>query len=243
MSPTEPATLWSPSHRRVAASRLSAYISWLRDDRGLSFEDYGDLWIWSTTDLEAFWRSIADYFGVLWRRPPRDVLASRDMPGAEWFPGATLNWAEHTLRADGRRRRSSTGLRPVSARNGASPSCASRSPGSEPVWSGWVSGRGDRVAGYLANTPEAVAAVLACASLGAIWSSCPPEFGVSAVLDRFRQIEPQVLLAHDGYPYNGRFFDRSAEVDEIRSGLPDLERRCLCARPEHIARDTSPGTS
>ena len=230
MSATEPRTLWTPSPARVAASRLTDYLGWLGEGRGLSFAGYEELWRWSAAELEEFWRSLADYFEVRWRDRPRDVLRERRMPGADWFPGGTLNWAEHLLQAEL-----------------DSPAIVYRSEAGERVeWSfaelrqqvarvraGLLRlgvGRGDRVAGFLANTPEAVAALLACASLGAIWSSCPPEFGVSAVLDRFRQIEPKVLLAHDGYPYNGRFFDRSREVGEIRAALPGLQAAVVLPR-------------
>ncbi len=230
LSPTAPVTLWTPSAERAAGSALASYMSWLEQSRGLSFAGYGDLWRWSVAELEQFWQSLADHFEVRWHRGPEAVLRERRMPGADWFPGGTLNWAEHLLAAEV-----------------DTPAIVYRSENGERVeWSfdelreqvGRVRAglvrlgveRGDRVAGFLANTPEAVAAVLACASLGAIWSSCPPEFGVAAVLDRFRQIEPKVLLAHDGYPYNGRFFDRSAEVAEIRAGLPGLEAAVLLPR-------------
>lgn len=230
MSSSVPATLWTPSAERAAASALASYMGWLGETRGLSFDGYGELWRWSVEELEEFWQSLTEYFAVRWHLPPQQVLIERRMPGAEWFPGGTLNWAEHNLQADG-------GWAAVIYRSEA---------GERVEWSfdelreqvarvraGLLRlgvRHGDRVAGYLANTPEAVAAVLACASLGAIWSSCPPEFGVSAVLDRFRQIEPRVLLAHDGYPYNGRFFDRTAEVDEIRGGLPGLEATVVLER-------------
>ena len=186
MSPTEPATLWTPPAERVAASALTAYMTWLGESRGLSFPSYGDLWSWSVTELEEFWQSLTEYFGVRWHLPPRQVLIDRRMPGAEWFPGGTLNWAEHALLADGESTaiiyRSETGDR-------AEWSFEELRDQVSRVRAGLVRlgvMPGDRVAGYLANTPEAVAALLACASLGAIWSSCPPEFGVSAVLDRFR---------------------------------------------------------
>jgi acetoacetyl-CoA synthetase len=205
-------------------------MNWLGESRGLSFEGYGDLWRWSVDELEEFWQSLTEYFGVRWQMPPQQVLVDRRMPGAEWFPGGTLNWAEHALLADGESTaiiyRSETGDR-------AEWSFEELRDQVSRVRAGLVRlgvMPGDRVAGYLANTPEAVAALLACASLGAIWSSCPPEFGVSAVLDRFRQIEPRALLAHDGYPYNGRFFDRSAEVEEIRSGLPALKATVVLPR-------------
>jgi acetoacetyl-CoA synthetase len=213
-------------------------MTWLRDERGLGLGNYGELWQWSVDELEDFWQSIADYFGVRWREPPRRVLTDRSMPGTEWFPGGRLNWAEHALLAadgevaiiyrseSGERREWSFGeLRSQVAR----------------VRAGLARlgvGQGERVVGYLANTPEAVAAVLACASLGAIWSSCPPEFGGSAVLDRFRQIEPKVLLAHDGYPYNGRFFDRSQAVDQICAGLPSLEATVILERAGNVGGNT-----
>ncbi len=230
MSPTEPRTLWTPSPERVAASRISDYMAWLGESRDLSFAGYGDLWSWSVSELEEFWQSLSEYFGVRWHVPPQQTLIQRRMPGAEWFPGGTLNWAEHAVLAEGESTaviyRSESGERAEWSFDELRDQVAR-------VRAGLVGlgvRPGDRVAGYLANTPEAVAAVLACASLGAIWSSCPPEFGVSAVLDRFRQIEPKVLLAHDGYPYNGRFFDRSTAVDEIRAGLPGLGATVVLVR-------------
>ena len=238
MSPAAPVTLWTPSPERVAASRLTAYMTWLGDSRGLSFDAYGDLWSWSVTELEEFWQSLADYFGVRWHRVPKRALTDRRMPGAEWFPGGTLNWAEHALLAEGDATaviyRSETGERVEWSFDELRDQVARARAGLARLGVE----RGDRVAGYLANTPQAVAAVLACASLGAVWSSCPPEFGASAVLDRFRQIEPRVLLAHDGYPYNGRFFDRSAEVDEIRSGLPGLGATVVLGRGGNVAGGT-----
>ncbi len=213
-------------------------MAWLRDERGLDFEGHADLWNWSVTDLEGFWQSIADYFGVRWRQAPERVLTDRRMPGGDWFPGGTLNWAEHALLAEGSATavvyRSESGERREWSFGELGQQVAR-------VRIGLVRlgvGQGDRVAGYLSNPPEAVGALLACASLGAIWSSCPPEFGAAAVLDRFRQIEPRVLLAHDGYPYNGRFFDRSSAVEEIRSGLPSLEATVILERCGGVDGDT-----
>ncbi len=230
MSTTDPTTLWTPSPERVAASALAAYMAWLDETRGLSFDGYEELWSWSVAELEEFWQSLTEYFGVRWHLPPQQALIDRRMPGAEWFPGGTLNWAEHALLAEGEATaviyRSESGERVEWTFD----ELRDRVAGTRAGLVRLGVGRGDRVAGYLANTPEAVAAVLACASLGAVWSSCPPEFGVSAVLDRFRQIEPRVLLAHDGYPYNGRFFDRSAEVEAIRTGLDGLEATVILPR-------------
>ena len=230
MSPSEPPTLWTPSPERLAGSALTAYMAWLEESRGLSFEGYGDLWRWSVEELEEFWLSLADYFGVRWHMPPQQALIERRMPGAEWFPGGSLNWAEHAVLGEGGSPaivyRSEDGGRVEWSFDELRDRVARVRAGLERLGVE----RGDRVVGYLANTPEAVAGVLAAASLGAVWSSCPPEFGVSAVLDRFRQIEPKVLLAHDGYPYNGRFFDRSAEVEEIRAGLAGLAATVVLGR-------------
>ncbi len=231
MKPAAPATLWTPSPERIAHSRLTAYRVWLAKSRSAGpFADYDALWQWSTTELGAFWSSLAEFFGVHWHAAAERALGCRAMPGAEWFPGGALNWAEHCLRGEAEATaiiyRSESGERLEWSYGELRDEVARVQSGLLRL--GVV--RGDRVAGYLASTPQAVAAVLACASLGAIWSSCPPEFGASAVLDRFRQIEPRVLLAHDGYPYNGRFFDRSAAVAKIRAGLPGLEATVVLRR-------------
>ena len=206
-------------------------MTWLATERGLDFASYEELHRWSVEDLEAFWRSLATYFGVRWRRPASAVLEERRMPGAVWFPGGQLNWAEHALQADGSATaivsRSETGER----REWTYGDLRSEVSRARAGLARLGVRRGDRVAGYLANTPEAVAALLAVTSLGAVWSSCPPEFGVSAVLDRFQQIEPRVLLAHDGYPYAGRWHDRSRQVEEIRRGLTRLEATVVVERP------------
>ncbi len=230
MPHAEPETLWTPSSERVAASRIRAYMEWLRDERGLDFDRYQTLWQWSVDDLEAFWSSLADFFEIRWRRSPEAVLGARGMPGAEWFPGGELNWAEHLLRGPDADvaivYRSESGTRSATTFAELRDRVARTRRGLERLGVG----HGDRVVGYLGNSPEAVTALLASASLGAIWSSCPPEFGVSAVLDRFRQIEPKVLLAHDGYPYNGRLYDRSGEIEAIRSELDTLEASVLSSR-------------
>ncbi|MDP9799475.1 acetoacetyl-CoA synthetase [Catenuloplanes nepalensis] len=212
--------LWSPPADVRDNSRVGAYLAWLERERGLRFADYRALWEWSVADLPAFWSSIWDHFGVHAYDPPHAVLADPAMPGARWFPGATLNYAEHVLRAANTRvlARSQTrapqdltvqDLKDQVARVRA----GLRARGVR---------RGDRVVAYAPNIPETLILLLATASLGAVFSSCAPEFGVRSVIDRWRQIAPRLLVAVDGYRYGEKAIDRRAEVAEIRTALPTL---------------------
>ncbi len=215
--------LWTPSDERKARANITRYIAWLRESRGLSFRSYEELWRWSVEDLEAFWGSVWDYFGVKAHSPYERVLADRSMPGAKWFPGAELNYAEHAFaRRDGH---VALLYRDEDGRGGemtydelyrqvASVAAGLRKLGV---------GRGDRVAAYLPNIPAAVVALLATASIGAVWSSCSPDFGERSVVDRFRQIEPVVLIAVDGYRYGGRAYDRREVSEEVRRSLTSLK--------------------
>jgi len=215
--------LWEPTAEVRARATITRYLEWLRRSRGLSFDSYEALWEWSTRDLEAFWTSIWQFFDVKAARAASAVLPHRRVERAEWFPGALLNFAEHALR----RRDDAPGMiahsetRPARTlshrdvvRDVGRAAAALRRLGVR---------RGDRVAAYLPNIPEAASAFLASAGIGAIWSSCPPEFGIRSVVERFRQIEPRVLLAVDGYRYNGRGYDRLAAVREIAGALPSVE--------------------
>jgi acetoacetyl-CoA synthetase len=207
--------------------QFQRYREWLRRERGLDFEDYASLWAWSTTDLAGFWRSIWDYCGL--ESPTQATsIVSGTMPLAAWFEGAQINYAghvfSHAARADaagqpaivaedeiGRVREIGwSDLR----RRSASLALELRRLGV---------GRGDRVAAYLPNVPEAVVAFLACASIGAIWTLCSPDMGTPAVLDRFRQVAPKALIAVDGVFYGGKRMDRSAAVEDMRRGLPSVE--------------------
>jgi acetoacetyl-CoA synthetase len=226
-----PEPLWTPSPARVERSNLTRYQRWLRDTRGLDFGDYDSLWRWSVADLDAFWRSIWEFFEVKEGVAPAPALAERRMPGARWFPGARLNYAELALRRRDDHPAIIGGseggaLRTVSyaelARSVAAAAAGLRRLGVH---------RGDRVVAYLPNMPETVIAFLASASIGAVWSSCAPEFGVSSVVDRFRQIEPKVLLAVEGYRYGGRWHDRREALADIRSQLPTLEATVLLPTP------------
>jgi acetoacetyl-CoA synthetase len=226
-----PEPLWTPSPARVERSNLTRYQRWLRDARGLDFGDYDSLWRWSVTDLDAFWRSIWEFFEVKEGVAPAPALAERRMPGARWFPGARLNYADLALRRRDDHPAIIGGseggaLRTVSyaelARSVAAAAAGLRRLGV---------GSGDRVVAYLPNMPETVIAFLASASIGAVWSSCAPEFGVSSVVDRFRQIEPKVLLAVEGYRYGGRWHDRREALADIRSQLPTLGATVLLPAP------------
>ncbi len=214
--------LWQPSADMEEHTRIGRYVRWLAAERGLVFADYDELWRWSVSDLDAFWRSIWDHFQLDSSAPVGAALADGSMPGARWFPGVELNYAAHALRSEpdgpalvarsqsrGRVELSMAELRDQVARCRAGL-----------VRLGVRSG--DRVAAYLPNVPETVVALLATASLGAIWSSCAPEFGTRSVVDRLRQIEPVVLLAVDGYRYGAKVIDRAAEVASIRAELPSL---------------------
>jgi acetoacetyl-CoA synthetase len=200
-------------------------MEWLVRERGLKFATYQDLWRWSVTDLDAFWSSIWDFFKIRSSRRYERALALDAMPGASWFPGAELNYAEHALaRRDDHpaliARSETRGLErttTVTYRELAEQVAAVRA--------GLVRlgvTRGDRVVAYMPNIPETVVALLATSSLGAIWSSCSPDFGTRAVVDRFGQLDPKVLFAVDGYRYGGRDFDRARDLDEIERGLPSL---------------------
>ncbi len=219
--------LWEPPADALASSGMGRYAAWLAETRGLRFADYGSLWKWSVAEPEAFWESVAVYFHVLFHRPPDAVLTGREVAGADWFPGATLNYAEHALRdrseeiailfegepdSAGRRRREEIS-RAELARRVAAAARGLRRLGV---------GRGDRVAGYLSNLPETVIAFLATASLGAIWSNCSAELSAQGAIDRLAQIGAKVLIALDGYGYGGKTHDRRAAVAEIAAGLPGL---------------------
>jgi acetoacetyl-CoA synthetase len=220
----EPEVLWTPSAERIERAWLTRYQAWLAETRGLQFDGYPELWRWSVTDLAAFWSSIVEFFEVVFHAPPRAVLESEQMPGASWFPGATLNYAEHIFRGVSG---SGVALRHASEVRSTGEWTWERLRGETASIAaglrGLGVGPGDRVAAYMPNIPETVAALLACASIGAIWSSAAPEFGAKSVIDRFSQIEPKVLLAIDGYRYGGRDYERGPAVEEISGEIPGLE--------------------
>jgi acetoacetyl-CoA synthetase len=254
----ERAPLWSPSAEIVASSQMTRFMEWVQARRDRRFADYAQLWEWSVGEIEEFWADVWEFCGVRASQPYERVLGSQRMPGAEWFPGARLNYAENMLMR---------GVRP----HGGGTSSSDGGPGAEHVREGsdggdranetallhaselrelgelsWgelreqvaaVAGglralgvqRGDRVAAYMPNIPETLVAFLACASIGAIWSAAAPEFGARSVVDRFAQIEPKVLLAVDGYRHGGKDFDRGEALTQIVAGLPTLQYTVMLA--------------
>jgi acetoacetyl-CoA synthetase len=220
-----PELLWTPSSERIERATLTRYQRWLGETRGLSFGSYEELWRWSVTELEQFWSSLVEFCDVRFDVPGSSVLASREMPGAEWFPDAHLSYAEHIFRG---KDPSAVALHHASeVRPGGEWSWGELRDQVAAIAAGLRAlgvGEGDRVVAYMPNIPETVAALLACASIGAIWSSAAPEFGARSVIDRFQQIEPKVLLAIDGYRYGGREFDRREVVAQIAEAIPSLQR-------------------
>src|ERR1700722_2857221 len=220
-----PELLWEPSPERIERATLTRYRDWLGRSRGLRFDAYQDIWQWSVDDIEAFWTAIVEFFDVRFEVPGSGVLGTREMPGATWFPGARLSYAEHIFR--GKRDEDVALFHASELRELDEWTWGSLRAHVAAIAAGLRAlgvGEGDRVGAYMPNIPETVAAFLACASIGAVWSSAAPEFGARSVIDRFAQVEPKVLLAIDGYRYGGRDFDRSAIVDAIAAEIPSLER-------------------
>jgi acetoacetyl-CoA synthetase len=218
--------LWQPPADIRETSRVGHYMSWLRRERGIEADDYAALWQWSVDDLPAFWQSIWDYFEVVAHTPPTAVLPDASMPGARWFPGATLNYAEHVLRMPGRADDDPVVLAYSQTRAPRWLTVAELRDEVRLVRAGLKArgvGPGDRVAAYAPNIPETYVVMLATASLGAIFSSCAPEFGVRSVIDRWQQIEPKVLVAVDGYRYGDKTVDRRDEVAAITAALPSID--------------------
>ncbi len=221
--------------------QIRLYQDWLRDERGLTFETYDALWRWSVTDLEAFWQSIWDYHALSSPTPHARVLSDDRMPGAVWFAGAQVNYARQVLRhvdpahaagqpaliSDNERGEARELSWPELRRQVASMALTLRERGVV---------RGDRVAAYLPNIPETIVAFLACASVGAVWSVCSPDMGAPAIIDRFRQIEPKVLIATDGVFYAGRELDRGAVLSSLRDALPTVETLVLLESPYAAVR-------
>ncbi|NED36949.1 acetoacetate--CoA ligase [Streptomyces sp. SID8499] len=226
MSTVNPQPLWQPDPQRTADAQITEFQAWAAEHHGAPAEGgYPALHRWSVEQLDTFWKAVTEWFDVRFSTPYARVLGDRSMPGAEWFPGARLNYAEHALRAADARPDEPALLhldethepRPVSwaelRRQVGSLAAELRTLGVRP---------GDRVSGYLPNVPQAVVALLATAAVGGVWTSCAPDFGARSVLDRFQQVEPVVLFTVDGYRYGGKEHDRRDVVAELRRELPTL---------------------
>ncbi|MEL6822392.1 MAG: acetoacetate--CoA ligase, partial [Calditrichota bacterium] len=220
--------LWQPTVAFQQNSRLKDYMNWLDTYYQLRFDNYQSLWKWSVSETRLFWETIWKYFEIIGHSSYETVHSDHPMPETQWFPGATLNYAEHIFRM----------------RSNVRPAIVFKTEDAPLVEISWTEleqkvagfrswlvkqgvGKGDRVAAYLPNLPEATIAFLAACSLGAIWSSCSPDFGADSVIDRFRQIKPKVLLAVDGYRYGGKAFDKSDVVNTLISELPSVEHVVL----------------
>ncbi|GAA3774877.1 acetoacetate--CoA ligase [Streptomyces phyllanthi] len=226
MTSANEAPLWQPDQARIARAQITEFQAWAAEHHGAPSEGgYAALHLWSVEELETFWKAVTEWFDIRFSTPYARVLADRSMPGAQWFPGATLNYAEHALRAAATRADEPALLhvdethepRPVTwselRRQVASLAAELRALGVRP---------GDRVSGYLPNVPQAVVALLATAAVGGVWTSCAPDFGARSVLDRFQQVEPVILFTVDGYRYGGKEHDRRDIVAELRRELPTL---------------------
>jgi acetoacetyl-CoA synthetase len=221
----EPKLLWQPTPERAARSTLARYMRWLENERGMQFADYAELWNWSVDELEEFWGSLVEFFEVRFSEGGSTVLGERSMPGAQWFPGARCSFAEHVFRG---KRDEDVAIRHASELRSLDSWTWERLRTETAAIAAGLRAlgvsAGDRVVAYMPNIPETVAAFLACASIGAIWSSAAPEFGARSVIARFAQVTPKVMLAVDGYRYGGKDFDRRQIVERIAAQIPGLER-------------------
>lgn len=225
MPDQQPTILWQPDDATRRQAHLTRYLQWLKTEKGLLFNTYSELWQWSVEQPAAFWESLWSYFSIIAHSPYQTVLSGMDMPGTQWFKGATLNYAEHIFRMRNDQQpailfqNERQALTAVSwqelERQVAAMARFLRESGVQ---------RGDRVAAFLPNSPHAIVAVLAAMSIGAVWSSCSPDFGANSVADRFVQIEPKILIAADGYSYGGKTFDKRETLREICQTLPSLQR-------------------
>lgn len=230
MTNTQPTPLWEPDAARIADARITDYQRWLKAEKGLEFDNYQALWQWSVDRLEDFYQSLWEYFDILHSKPYKQVLDSHKMPGAKWFEGAELNLAEQAFRhhldqPDRPAILSRSELRGLQSLTWGElrARIASVAQGLRDLGVG----PGDRVVAYLPNIAETMVAFLAVSSIGAIWSSCSPDMGTRSVLDRFKQIDPKVMIAVDGYRYGGKDFDRLKVVEGLRDQLPTLEKVVL----------------
>lgn len=221
--------LWAPSAERRAASRMAKFQQWINDSRGVETTDYQSLWRWSVGDVGGFWSSIWEFFDVKASVQPTNALAETTMPGALWFEGARLNWAENLLRPAAQRP-DDVAVTAVSEGGRTVATTWSELEQQSANFAAWLRsegvGPGDRVAAVLPNITQTVVALLATASVGAIWTCCAPDFGTQGIVDRLAQTRPKILIGVDGYVYNGKRVDRLAVFEDVRSAI-DAEKVVL----------------
>ena len=216
--------LWIPTNTFINNSNLQQFEKWLAKEKDLHFDNYEALWQWSIDELEDFWASIAQYFEVVFHTPYQQVLDTRAMPGAKWFEGATLNYAEHIFRQQTTKRPALIFQNEVVKRTISWAELRLQVQAIQQFLQKNGIKKGDCVAGYIPNIPEAIACFLAVNSLGAVWTCCSPDFGEPTVIERFSQIQPKLLIAVDGYQYNGKGFSRLAAIQNIRQAIPSIEQ-------------------
>jgi acetoacetyl-CoA synthetase len=242
MSSSDPDVLWTPDSEQAAQSSIAAFARFVQERYGADVDDsdYASLHEWSVTDTATFWTAVADFLGVRFRDEPKAALGAVEMPGTQWFPGATLNYAEHALTPGPGRGDDDTAVifvREDGVERGVTHAELRDLVGR--ARAGLVRhgvGRGDRVVALVPNSVETLVAFLAVASLGAIWSSCSPDFGTRAARDRFAQIEPVVLFAVDGYVYGGKRFDVRSNVQALQAQLPTLQATVLIPYADEAAQ-------
>ena len=235
--------LWTPSPDRANASRMADFTRWLADHRGLHFDSYPQMWDWSVGDLDTFWRAIWDYHDLRASVPPTAMLGRRAMPGAEWLPGARLNLADQVLRhAETRPDAVAVIFRSETfGRSAVTWGALARQSAALAVrLSAMGVVQGDRIVAILPNHHAALVAWLATTRLGAVWSLCAPDMGQVAILDRFQQIEPRVLITQDGYVYAGKTIDRRAVNATIRAGLPSVTTHIVVPVIGDVPADATP---
>jgi acetoacetyl-CoA synthetase len=225
--------LWQPTEATRTTTNLHDYLQWLEQEKQLTFDDMDALWQWSVDHPEDFWESIAIHLKVIFHAPYREVMSTTGMPGTKWFNGSTLNYAEHVFRHAIKDRPALYFASELNTGTAISWEALSRKTSQVQQYLRSIGVQvGDRVVGYLPNTPDTLAIFYAVNSLGAIWSCCSPDFGASTVTDRFAQIQPKVLFATDAYVYNGKKVLRDAEVDAIRQSLATLEDTVIVPYPD-----------
>ena len=216
--------LWAPNEAQIRRANLTTFTQWLARERGLHFASYDELWRWSVSEIENFWQALWDYFEIRASAPYTRVLGKGTMPGAEWFPGARLNYAEHVLKQE-------------RAGTDAVLFLTETTPLAGVPWESFAGqvrilaarlrelgvGPGDRVVAYMPNIPQTMIAMLATTAIGAIWASCSPDFGARGVIDRLQQLAPKVFFCVDGYRYGGKVFERTRELAEIIGALDGLK--------------------